>query len=99
MISSRRSLLTGVLGAAAASATTVAANSGPRRTADANIAGGHALLPLPDTDDTSRLQAEIDRAAADGSPVVLPAGTFRTATLRLPPGTVLLGAHGLTTFE
>lgn len=99
MIPSRRSLLTGALGAAAATATVAAADAGPRKAASEAAAGTHALLPETGSDDTARLQAEIDRAAADGRPVLLPPGTFRTGTLTLHPGTALIGAHGLTTLE
>jgi uncharacterized secreted repeat protein (TIGR03808 family) len=56
-------------------------------------------LPETGLDDTFRLQGEIDRAAAEGRPLLLPAGTFRTGTLTLRPGTALIGAHGLTTLE
>lgn len=99
MIPTRRSLLTGALGAAAASASVVAAHAGPRKSADNHHAGPHALLPETGDDDTARLQAEIDRAATEGRPVLLPAGTFRIGTLTLHPGTALIGAHGLTTLE
>jgi uncharacterized secreted repeat protein (TIGR03808 family) len=99
MIPSRRSLLTGALGAAAATATVAVANAGPRKAASEAVAGTHALLPETGSDDTARLQAEIDRAAADGRPVLLPPGTFRTGTLTLSPGTALIGTHRLTTLE
>ena len=99
MIPTRRSLLTGALGAAAATASVASANAGPRKTVTASAAGTHALLPETGGDDTARLQSEIDRAAADGRPVLLPPGTFRTGTLTLHPGTALKGAHGLTTLE
>ncbi len=99
MIPSRRSLLTGALGAAAATASVVAANAGPRKDAAGHTAGTHALLPETGGDETARLQAEIDRAAVEGRPVLLPAGTLRTGTLTLHPGTALIGAHGLTTLE
>lgn len=99
MIPSRRSLLAGAIGAAAATATTVAAQAGPRTSVAGQMPGNHALLPEAGTDDTARLQAEIDRAAIEGRPVLLPAGTFRTGTLTLQSGTALIGAHGLTTLE
>ncbi len=99
MIPSRRSLLTGALGAAATTAASVAATAGPRKTAAEQSTGAHALLPETGQDDTLRLQSEIDRAAAEGRPVLLPAGTFRTGTLTLHPGTTLIGAHGLTMLE
>lgn len=100
MIPSRRSLLTGALGAAAATAATTAAHAGPRKTGDSEaLSGAHALLPGDGTDHTRQLQAEIDRASAHGRPVILPPGVFRTGTLTLHSGTVLIGAHGLTTLE
>jgi uncharacterized secreted repeat protein (TIGR03808 family) len=99
MIPSRRSLLTGALGAAAASASVVAASAGPRKASTVDPAGPHALLPDTGNNDTARLQTEIDRAATECRPVLLPAGTFRIGTLTLHPGTALIGAHGLTTLE
>jgi uncharacterized secreted repeat protein (TIGR03808 family) len=99
MIPSRRSLLTGALGAAATTAATVAATAGPRKTAMDQPIGTHALVPDAGLDDTRRLQAEIDRAAAEGRPVLLAPGTYRTSTLTLHPGTALIGAYGLTTLE
>ncbi len=99
MIPSRRSLLTGALGAAAATASVVAAHAGPRKDAAGHTAGAHALLPESTGDDTARLQADIDRAAAEGRPVLLPAGTLRTGALTLHTGTALIGAYGLTTLE
>lgn len=99
MIPTRRSLLTGALGAAAATTATVAAHAGPRGPGNDISAGNHALIPETGSDDTARLQQEIDRAAHDRRPLQLPPGTFRTGPLKLHPGTVLLGAHGLTTLE
>jgi uncharacterized secreted repeat protein (TIGR03808 family) len=101
MFTSRRSLLTGALGAAAATASVVAANAGPRKTVTEPAAGAHALLPETDAADdaTSHLQTLIDRAAVEGRPVLLPAGTLRTGPLTLHPGTALIGANGLTTLE
>ncbi len=99
MIPSRRSLLAGALGVAATTTATVAATAGPRKAAVDQPAGTHALLPETGLDDTLSLQVEIDRAAADRRPVLLPAGTFRTGTLTLRPGTALIGAHGLTKLE
>jgi uncharacterized secreted repeat protein (TIGR03808 family) len=100
MIPSRRSLLTGAVGAAAATAASAAAHAGPRKS-DASRAGeaGAALSPDATTDQTLVLQAEIDRAAAEARPLLLPPGVFRTGTLTLHPGTVLIGAHGLTTLQ
>jgi uncharacterized secreted repeat protein (TIGR03808 family) len=99
MIPSRRSLLTGALGAAATTAATAAAKAGPRATALDQSIGTHALVPDAGLDDTIRLQSEIDRAAVEGRPVLLAGGTYRTSTLTLRPGTALIGAHGLTTLE
>jgi uncharacterized secreted repeat protein (TIGR03808 family) len=99
MIPSRRSLLIGAVGAAATTAATVAATAGPRKTAVDQPVGTHALVPDVGLDDTFRLQAEIDRAAVEGRPALLAAGTYRTSTLTLRPGTALIGAYGLTTLE
>jgi uncharacterized secreted repeat protein (TIGR03808 family) len=100
MIPSRRSLLTGALGAAAATAASAAAHAGPRKS-DASGPGGAGLALSPDAtaDQTRALQSEIDRAAAEHRPLLLPPGVFRTGTLTLHTGTVLVGAHGLTTLE
>ncbi len=100
MTPSRRTLLTGALGVAAATAGAAAAAAGPRKTASDARSAGHALLPeSTGGDDTARLQTAIDRAAAEGRPLFLPAGTFRTGPLTLRPNSVVAGAHGLTTLE
>ncbi len=99
MIPSRRSLLTGALGAAAATSAGTA-SAGPRQAAAAGSGpAGPALRPDGAADHTQQLQAEIDRAAAERRPLHLAPGLFRTGTLTLRPGTVLIGAHGLTTLE
>ena len=67
-------------------------------------ATSHAAPPAPapllannPDDQTAGLQAAIDDAAARLVPLVLPAGTFRSASLTLRPGSVITGAGDLTT--
>lgn len=50
-------------------------------------------------DHTANLQAGIDEAASRGQPYHLPAGTLRTGPLRLPSGTKLIGASGLSVLQ
>jgi len=59
--------------------------------------GASALVPNSDTVQTAALQAAIDAAAANVTPLVLPPGIYRTRTLSLRPGTVLAGSLGRTT--
>ncbi len=54
------------------------------------------ILPGTEDDQSRRLQDLIDRAAAVGQPVFLPAGTYEVANLELRDGTRLTGVPGLT---
>lgn len=54
------------------------------------------ILPGTEDDQSRRLQDLIDRAAAVGQPVFLPAGTYEVANLELQDGTRLTGVPGLT---
>jgi uncharacterized secreted repeat protein (TIGR03808 family) len=55
------------------------------------------LDPTSTADQTGALQSAIDAAASRGHGLHLPAGTYRTATLRLPQGLILSGIPGATT--
>lgn len=55
-----------------------------------------ALVPGADFDQTETVQAAIDMAARTGGHVVLPAGRYRTRTLRLPGNLTLSGVPGAT---
>ncbi len=100
MTPTRRFVLAGTLGAATATAAAAAALAGQRTSAgNPSSRTAHALMPEPGDDQTVRLQAAIDAAAASGRPVELPEGVFRIGTLVLRPGTVLAGARGLTTLQ
>ncbi|HEY4203245.1 MAG TPA: TIGR03808 family TAT-translocated repetitive protein [Devosiaceae bacterium] len=54
------------------------------------------LKPNAATDQTAALQAAIDDAAKHKTPLVLPAGTFHTGTLKLPDHLQLQGQPGAT---
>jgi uncharacterized secreted repeat protein (TIGR03808 family) len=54
------------------------------------------ILPGAEDDQSLKLQALIDRAAAVGQPVFLPAGTYEIANLELRDGSRLSGVPGLT---
>ncbi len=60
---------------------------------DASEAG---ILPGTEDDQSRKLQDLIDRAAAVGQPVFLPAGTYEVANLELRDGSRLTGVPGLT---
>lgn len=60
---------------------------------DASEAG---ILPGTADDQSRKLQDLIDRAAAVGQPVFLPAGTYEVANLELRDGSRLTGVPGLT---
>jgi len=59
-------------------------------------AAGTGLDPASTADQTGALQAAIDRAAAKGEVLHLPAGTFRCGTIGLPSGTHISGVTGAT---
>lgn len=54
------------------------------------------ILPGTEDDQSAKLQALIDRAAAMGQPVFLPAGTYEVANLELRDGSRIVGVPGLT---
>jgi uncharacterized secreted repeat protein (TIGR03808 family) len=91
-----------------ASRTTAAASLLPDPAAPAPAPAASAPVPAQaqpadrlsgstEADQTASLQAAIDAAAARGVPLVLPAGRIKTCALTLRPGSVLIGASGLTT--
>lgn len=59
-------------------------------------ASGASLDPTRQADQTSALQAAIDRAAAKGEVLRLPAGTFRCGAIGLPSGARIAGVPGAT---
>lgn len=99
---SRRSVMLGLGGLLA----TAGLPAGPRMAgaqtlALAELRGGFdaaeaGILPGTDDDQSRKLQALIDRAAAVGQPVFLPAGTYEVANLELRDGSRLTGVPGLT---
>lgn len=54
------------------------------------------ILPGTEDDQSRKLQDLIDRAAAVGQPVFLPAGTYEVANLELRDGSRIVGVPGLT---
>jgi uncharacterized secreted repeat protein (TIGR03808 family) len=81
-----------------------AANAGPRTDrSDARLdsAGAAALglQPGASHDQSAALQGAIDDAAARAVPLVLPPGRFRAASLKLKPGSRLIGATRTTVLE
>jgi len=54
------------------------------------------ILPGTEDDQSAKLQDLIDRAAAMGQPVFLPAGTYEVANLELRDGSRIVGVPGLT---
>lgn len=54
------------------------------------------ILPGTEDDQSRKLQDLIDRAAAVGQPVFLPAGTYEVANLELRDGSRISGVPGLT---
>jgi uncharacterized secreted repeat protein (TIGR03808 family) len=58
-----------------------------------------SIEPSPDLDRVEDLQARIDAAAAAGRPLVLPAGRIRAGTVRLKPGSHILGSGPQTVLQ
>ncbi|MBW8445548.1 MAG: TIGR03808 family TAT-translocated repetitive protein [Arenimonas sp.] len=54
------------------------------------------IVPGAADDQSRKLQALLDAAAASGQPVFLPAGTYEVSNLELPDGTKLFGVPGAT---
>ena len=98
MLTDRRGLLAG---AATLTAAALAAAATPARAArkaepvpaDSEYA---ELDPASSADQTTALQAAIERAAATGKVLRLPVGIFLTRTLGLPGGTHISGVEGAT---
>jgi uncharacterized secreted repeat protein (TIGR03808 family) len=88
----RRLLLTAGVGTGLAT-THVAAAPQAR---DATPAQALGLVPDANRDQSRALQAAIDRAAASGAVLSLPAGTFVAGGLMLRPGTRIAGIPGAT---
>jgi len=80
----RRTML---LGSAAAALAPVAAH--------ALDAAHYGVRPGPD-EQTAKLQRAIDEAAKARTPLMLPAGVYRSGALRLPAGAQLIGVRGAT---
>ena len=57
------------------------------------------ILPGTEDDQSRKLQELIDRAAAVGQPVFLPAGSYEVANLELRDGSRLTGVPGLTRLD
>jgi uncharacterized secreted repeat protein (TIGR03808 family) len=91
--------LGGLLGMAALPAGRRAASA--QTLAMAELRGGFdaaeaGILPGTEDDQSRKLQALIDRAAAVGQPVFLPAGTYEVSNLELRDGSRVTGVPGLT---
>lgn len=96
----RRGLLTGgiaagllVAEASAAAAATPTAGSAPTQPRGGIVpASQFGILGDQDADQTARLQEAIDRCAAQGAALVLPAGRIRIRQLQMREGSWLIGA-------
>ncbi|MBC2775338.1 TIGR03808 family TAT-translocated repetitive protein [Rhizobium sp. AQ_MP] len=97
---SRRSVMIG-LGGLFAMAGWPGARASAQTLAMAELRGGFdaaeaGILPGTEDDQSRKLQDLIDRAAAVGQPVFLPAGTYEVANLELRDGSRIVGVPGLT---
>lgn len=99
---SRRSVIAGLGGLLATAGLPVGLRTPFAQTlAMAELRGGFdaaeaGVLPGTEDDQSRKLQELIDRAAAAGQPVFLPAGTYEVANLELRDGSRLTGVPGLT---
>ena len=99
---SRRSVIAGLGGLLATAGLPVGLRTARAQTlAMAELRGGFdaaeaGVLPGTEDDQSRKLQDLIDRAAAVGQPVFLPAGTYEVANLELRDGSRLTGVPGLT---
>lgn len=99
---SRRSVIAGLGGLLATAGLPVGLRTSCAQTlAMAELRGGFdaseaGILPGTEDDQSRKLQDLIDRAAAVGQPVFLPAGTYEVANLELRDGSRLTGVPGLT---
>lgn len=57
-------------------------------------AGKAGLEPASSADQSARLQALLEQAAAEGLALILPAGRYHIARLELPDGSAVIGAPG-----
>lgn len=98
----RRAVTIGLGGLLGMAALPVGRRSASAQTlAMAELRGGFdaaeaGILPGTEDDQSRKLQALIDRAAAAGQPVFLPAGTYEVSNLELRDGSRLTGVPGLT---
>ena len=99
---SRRSVMIGLGGLFATAALPGSLRLASAQTlAMAELRGGFdaaeaGILPGAEDDQSAKLQDLIDRAAAMGQPVFLPAGTYEVANLELRDGSRIVGVPGLT---
>jgi uncharacterized secreted repeat protein (TIGR03808 family) len=99
---SRRSVIIGLGGLLAGAAWPGGPRmAGAQTLAMAELRGGFdaseaGILPGTEDDQSRKLQELIDRAAAVGQPVFLPAGSYEVANLELRDGSRLTGVPGLT---
>jgi uncharacterized secreted repeat protein (TIGR03808 family) len=96
MDSTRRHFLTGLAGAAAATAALPAAAAPQPFTTAGLDAAQLGVRPGTSDDQTMLLQRAIDQAASTRVPLSLSAGSYRAAGLTLPPGTQISGMAGAT---
>ncbi len=85
----------GMGGAAAALFGTGPAEAAPALPASKTIADW-GVVPDAGLDQSPSMQKAIDGLAAAGQPIVIPAGHYQFARLRLPSNAVILGVPGLT---
>jgi uncharacterized secreted repeat protein (TIGR03808 family) len=99
----RRRLVAAGLGMSGLAAISTASNAQQRRSAKPSRSGAETsaadIRPDSGEDETSRLQAAIDRAAAQGRALVLPPGRFIVRGLTLPSGTQLSGSRQATVLQ
>ena len=82
---------------AAVSSAALPAQAATRPTAELGVDATHFGLRPGSPDDQSRvLQRAIDETARTRAPLAVPPGVYRTANLKLAPGTHLVGARGAT---
>ena len=99
---SRRTVIAGLGGLLATAGLPAGGRLAKAQTlAMAELRGGFdaaeaGILPGSEDDQSRKLQALIDQAAAVGQPVFLPAGTYEVANLELRDGSRLTGVPGLT---
>lgn len=94
----RRTLVAAGIGIAGAAGTAAAADRGASRPA-AKPSLAANIRPDSGKDETARLQAALDEAAARRQPLTLPAGRYLVRSLRLPEGTRLSGSGRHTVLQ